>query len=72
MAGLVFQWLKRNGGLANGKDQHRQTKAIYDVLEGGVLPQSGCKGRSFSHEHPLHLPDESLDEPFLKAAKQRV
>jgi len=73
MAGLVFQWLKRNGGLAQmEKINIAKAKAIYDVLDGSGFYRSPVAKDDRSRMNiPFTLPDESLDEPFLKAAKQR-
>jgi len=73
MAGLVFQWLKRNGGLAQmEKINIAKAKAIYDVLDGSGFYRSPVAKDDRSRMNiPFTLRDESLDEPFLKAAKQR-
>ena len=73
MAGLVFQWLKRNGGLPQmEKINIAKAKAIYDVLDGSGFYRSPVAKDDRSRMNiPFTLRDESLDEPFLKAAKQR-
>jgi len=73
VAGLVFQWLKRNGGLTQmEKINIAKAKAIYDVLDGSGFYRSPVAKDDRSRMNiPFTLPDESLDEPFLKAAKQR-
>ena len=73
MAGLVFQWLKRNGGL---KQMERiniaKANAIYDVLDASGFYRSPVAKDDRSRMNiPFTLADEGLDEPFLKAAKQR-
>ena len=73
MAGLVFQWLKRNGGLPQmEKINIAKAKAIYDVLDGSGFYRSPVAKDDRSRMNiPFTLRDESLDDPFLKAAKQR-
>jgi phosphoserine aminotransferase len=73
VAGLVFQWLKRNGGLTQmEKINIAKAKAIYDVLDGSGFYRSPVAKDDRSRMNiPFTLRDESLDEPFLKAAKQR-
>jgi phosphoserine aminotransferase len=56
IAGLVFQYLKRNGGVA-AMEQRNIEKAnlLYDYLGyHRLLPQSGCAGRPVAHERALH------------------
>ncbi len=72
MAGLVFDWLKGQGGLA-GMAQRNERKAglLYGTIEGSggfyVCPVAkAC--RSWMNV-PFTLRDARLDEPFLKEAK---
>ena len=73
MAGLVFQWLKRNGGLTQmEKINIAKAKAVYDVLDGSGFYRSPVAKDDRSRMNiPFTLADERLDEPFLKAARQR-
>jgi len=73
MAGLVFQWLKRNGGLKQmEKINIAKANAIYDVLDASGFYRSPVAKDDRSRMNiPFTLADEGLDEPFLKAAKQR-
>jgi len=73
MAGLVFQWLKRNGSLTQmEKINIAKAKAVYDVLDGSGFYRSPVAKDDRSRMNiPFTLADEGLDEPFLKAAKQR-
>ena len=73
IAGLVFQWLKRNGGLVQmEKINIAKAQAIYDVLDASVFYRSPVAKEDRSRMNiPFTLPDERLDEPFLTAAKQR-
>jgi phosphoserine aminotransferase len=72
VAGLVFQWLKKRGGL-EGMAQINQRKAdkLYAAIEGsGGFYRSPVDPASRSWMNiPFTLKDAQLDEPFLKAAK---
>jgi phosphoserine aminotransferase len=73
IAGLVFNWIKAQGGLA-AMEAHNRAKAavLYDYLATSqfyscpVAPE--C--RSLMNV-PFRLKDEALDEAFLKGAKER-
>lgn len=71
IAGLVFEWLQRQGGLA-GIEKHNREKAalLYDVLDrGGLYASPVDKADRSLMNVPFRLRDEKLDEPFLKEAK---
>jgi phosphoserine aminotransferase len=71
IAGLVFQWLKKNGGLAAMHKVNREKAGlIYDLLDGSAFYSSPVarEDRSLMNV-PFRLPSESLDEEFLKQAK---
>ena len=73
IAGLVFAWLKQQGGLA-AMEQRNTAKAgmLYDYLDRSRLFASPVEKRDRSRMNvPFKLRDESLDEPFLKGAQQR-
>ena len=71
MAGLVFQWLKRQGGIA-AIEQRNQAKAalLYSAIDQSQLYQnkvaSHCRSRM---NVPFFLRDESLNDAFLAGAK---
>ena len=71
MAGLVFQWLKEQGGLA-AMEQRNIAKAqmLYDFLDGSQLYVNrvapNCRSRM---NVPFYLRDESRNEAFLSGAK---
>ncbi len=71
MAGLVFQWLKRQGGIA-AMEARNQAKAalLYDALDSSQLYQNkvalNCRSRM---NVPFFLRDESLNEAFLTGAR---
>ncbi|HET9700681.1 MAG TPA: 3-phosphoserine/phosphohydroxythreonine transaminase [Burkholderiales bacterium] len=71
VAGLVFQWLKRKGGLA-AMEQHNVAKAqlIYDLLDTTEFYRSPVAREDRSRMNiPFTLKSEALDEEFLKQAK---
>jgi phosphoserine aminotransferase len=73
VAGLVFQWLKRKGGLA-AIERHNIEKAkiLYDYLDKSSFYVSPVRKEDRSRMNvPFKLKDESLDEAFLKGAKER-
>ncbi len=73
VAGLVFQWLKRRGGLA-GMEQVNIAKAqlIYEVLDASRFYASPVAKEDRSRMNvPFTLRDASLDEAFLQQARQR-
>ena len=71
IAGLVFQWLKKNGGIT-GMQQRNIAKAqlLYDFLDGSSLFENrvakDCRSRM---NVPFFLRDESRNEAFLAGAK---
>ena len=73
MAGLVFQWLKRQGGLAAiEKINIEKAALIYDAIAAGKLyrnpVEAGCRSRM---NIPFTLTKAGLDEAFISEAKQR-
>ena len=73
VAGLVFQWLKRRGGLTEmEKVNLAKAGLIYDVLDASRFYHSPVAREDRSRMNvPFTLADASLDEEFLKQAKQR-
>jgi phosphoserine aminotransferase len=71
IAGLVFQWIKAQGGL-KAMEQHNRTKAalLYDYLDSTSFYSSPIArdDRSLMNV-PFKLRDDSLDEAFLKGAQ---
>ena len=71
IAGLVFQWLKKNGGIA-AMEQRNIAKAqlLYDFLDSSSLFENrvakDCRSRM---NVPFFLRDESRNEAFLAGAK---
>jgi phosphoserine aminotransferase len=73
IAGLVFQWLKDQGGLA-AMAQRNEAKArlLYDFLDASTFFSSRVERSCRSLMNvPFHLKDPSLDEAFLKGAQAR-
>jgi len=73
IAGLVFKWLKRLGGLAE-MDKRNNAKAalLYDYLNGSSFYHCPVANDSRSRMNvPFTLRDAALDEEFLKQSKAR-
>ena len=72
IAGLVFQWLKAQGGLA-GMAARNQAKAelLYKAIdESGFYRNPVDPAYRSWMNVPFTLPDEALDKPFLAEAKR--
>jgi phosphoserine aminotransferase len=73
IAGLVFQWLKRQGGVA-AMEQKNIAKAnlLYDYLDSTDFYVTRVAKEFRSRMNvPFYLKDESLNAVFLAAAKER-
>jgi phosphoserine aminotransferase len=70
-AGLVFEWLKEQGGLAAmGKLNERKARKLYAAIDGsGYYKNPVEKAHRSWMNVPFTLPSEELDKPFLTAAK---
>ena len=72
VAGLVFQWIKRHGGLTAmaGRNQAKARK-LYDTIDASGFyrnpVQVDC--RSWMNV-PFTLPDANLDKPFAEGARK--
>jgi phosphoserine aminotransferase len=73
IAGLVFDWLKQQGGLVEIEKRNVHKAAmLYDYLDRSRFFISPVEKRDRSRMNvPFKLRDESLDEAFLKGAQQR-
>ncbi|MDQ2695328.1 MAG: 3-phosphoserine/phosphohydroxythreonine transaminase [Pseudomonadota bacterium] len=71
VAGLVFQWLKAQGGLAAmGERNRRKAQALYAAIDGSGFYKNPIDPACRSWMNvPFTLPDESLEKPFLAEAK---
>jgi phosphoserine aminotransferase len=73
IAGLVFEWIEAQGGLA-GMEAHNRRKAalLYDYLDSQSFYTSPVAKDSRSLMNvPFRLPDAALDAAFLKGAEAR-
>ena len=71
MAGLVFQWLKHQGGLA-AIEARNQAKAtlLYQAIDSSQLYENKVEHHCRSRMNvPFHLRDESLNDAFLTGAR---
>jgi phosphoserine aminotransferase len=71
IAGLVFQWLKRQGGVAAIEVQNvAKAKLLYDFLDASDFYENrverACRSRM---NVPFFLKDEALNEAFLAESK---
>jgi len=73
IAGLVFQWLARQGGLAAIEQRNiEKAKLLYDYLDGTAFYRNPVERADRSRMNvPFTLHDAALDDPFLKGAKER-
>jgi len=71
LAGLVFDWLKEQGGLAAmGKTNERKAAKLYAAIDGsGFYKNPVDKACRSWMNVPFTLPDPKLDKPFLDEAK---
>jgi len=72
IAGLVFQWLKRGGGLAQmERINAAKAQLLYDLLDQSRFYHSPVDKRDRSRMNiPFTLKDANLDEEFLRQADQ--
>ncbi|MGH1360568.1 MAG: 3-phosphoserine/phosphohydroxythreonine transaminase [Burkholderiaceae bacterium] len=73
VAGLVFQWLKKNGGLT-GIEKLNQEKAalLYKAIDQSSFYNNPVALENRSRMNvPFTLADSALDEAFLKGAEQQ-
>jgi phosphoserine aminotransferase len=72
VAGLVFEWLQAQGGLAAIEKRNIAKSAlVYDYLDStGFYSNPVRKADRSRMNIPFRLKDESLDEAFLKGAKE--
>ena len=74
LAGLVYEWLLAQGGLA-AMERHNIVKAnlLYDYLETTGFYTNPVRREDRSRMNvPFKLRDEALDEAFLKGAQERA
>lgn len=71
IAGLVFEWLKAQGGVAAmGEVNAKKAALVYELIDGSDFYSSRVHkaNRSFMNI-PFFLPDDRLYEPFLQGAQ---
>jgi phosphoserine aminotransferase len=73
IAGLVFQWLKKQGGLeAMEKKNIEKSKLLYDFLDASAFFRNPVRKTDRSRMNiPFTLADPKLDGEFLKGAEAR-
>jgi phosphoserine aminotransferase len=72
LAGLVFEWLKEQGGLAGmAKINQRKAAKLYKAIDDSPFYTNPVEPASRSWMNvPFTLPDEALDKPFLADAEK--
>jgi phosphoserine aminotransferase len=72
VAGLVFQWLKRRGGLTAMEQLNRQKSGkLYAAIDGSGFYRNPVAEASRSWMNvPFTLPTAELDKPFLEGARK--
>ena len=73
IAGLVFEWLLAQGGVAAIEQRNiAKAKLLYDCLDASAFYASPVRREDRSRMNvPFKLRDESLDGAFLKGAQER-
>ena len=73
IAGLVFEWLLAQGGLPAIEQKNiAKAKLLYDCLDASGFYTNPVRKEDRSRMNvPFKMPDPSLDEAFLKGAKER-
>jgi phosphoserine aminotransferase len=73
VAGLVFQWLKREGGVAEMERRAIEKAALlYDCIDSsGYYSNKVAPDARSRMNVPFFLPDDTLTAPFLEGAKAR-
>lgn len=73
IAGLVFRWIKAQGGVSAMAARNRQKAAlVYDLLDAsGFYTTPIARADRSLMNIPFHLPDPALDAAFLKGAQER-
>jgi phosphoserine aminotransferase len=73
IAGLVFAWLKRQGGIAAMEQRNiEKARLLYGALDADGFYQNRVVAENRSRMNiPFYLRDEALNEQFLAGAKAR-
>ena len=72
MAGLVFQWLKREGGISEMENRSiTKSTLLYQAIDESSLYVNKVDNHSRSRVNvPFYLTNESLNEVFITGAKE--
>jgi len=72
IAGLVFEWLKKQGGIAAVEQKNiAKAKLLYDYIDGSKLYKNPVARADRSRMNvPFTLASEALDKPFLDGAEK--
>ena len=73
VAGLVFEWLQAQGGIEGIERKNiAKAKLLYEYLDATSFYVNPVRKEDRSRMNiPFKLSDESLDDAFLKGAKER-
>ena len=73
IAGLVFQWLKRQGGIAAIEQRNiEKSQLLYEYIDStGFYSNPVVKADRSRMNIPFTLKDPALDDAFLKGAQER-
>jgi phosphoserine aminotransferase len=73
IAGLVFQWLKKQGGLTEMEKKNiAKSKLLYDFLDASAFFKNPVRKSDRSRMNiPFTLADSKLDGEFLKGTEAR-
>jgi phosphoserine aminotransferase len=71
LAGLVFKWVKANGGVAGMAERNRaKAELLYGYIDGSGWYRNPVDPAARSWMNvPFTLPDDALDGPFLEQAE---
>jgi len=73
IAGLVFEWLQAQGGLAAIEMQNiAKARLLYETIDQSGIYRNNVRKEDRSRMNVVfRLPDEALDKAFLKGAEER-
>ncbi len=73
LCGLVFQWLKKNGGVARmEQDSIEKSSLLYDFIDHSTFYRNDVKADCRSRMNvPFFLANEALNDVFLAEAEKR-
>ena len=73
IAGLVFEWLQAQGGLAAIEQQNiAKARLLYETIDQSGIYRNSVRKEDRSRMNVVfRLPDEAQDKAFLKGAEER-